>query len=245
MDASVQKPFLITFTASACSGKSYLLSYIRDVAKLPCFVSTTTRPSREGEVQGVDYDFITDEESRAIEARDGFAELVTFRGYRYGVTKEEFRNKLHSGAGVAFLIVEPEGIDHYVKPALEAGANWLKVYIDIEQEVQVERFKKRMEADVLKAIKDMHVADSSSLQGDNSEIVLRVIRNYSNRLISLVGPESKWKDMHVWDMILRGDEHPEENLRKILLRVEAERAASRHAKMKRDSQLTQTRFPNE
>ncbi len=241
MDAPVQKPFLITFTASACSGKSYLLSYIRDVAKLPCFVSTTTRPVREGEVDGVDYHFITDQESRAIEDRNGFAELVTFRGYRYGVTKEEFYNKLHAGAGVAFLIVEPEGIDHYVKPALEAGANWLKIYIDIEQEVQVERFKKRMEADTVKVVGD-------------KDALLKLLRNYMNRFESLIGPESKWKAMHSWDLILRGDATPEENLHKILLHVDAARAryagagcdaAARHMELKRDSQLKQTRFCNE
>lgn len=204
------KPVLITFTSPTCSGKSYLLSYIRDVAKLPCFVSTTTRPMREGEVDGVDYYFISDEESRAIEARDGFAELMTFRGYRYGVSKEEFKKKLDMG--MAFLVVEPEGIEHYAKPALEVGALWIKYFVDVPQEVRIERFKKRMEADVMKAVQKMQLQESSSLGGDYSDTVKSVVRNYLSRFESMLGPETRWKNMHQWDDILDGQADPRVNL---------------------------------
>lgn len=210
MDTPTQKPVLITFTSPTCSGKSYLLSYIRDVAKLPCFVSTTTRPKREGEVDGVDYFYISDEESRAIEARDGFAELMTFRGYRYGVTKEEFKKKLDMG--VAFLIVEPEGIDHYAKPALDVGAAWLKYFVEVEPEIRIERFKQRMEADVIKA----------TLNGPSA--IKATLRNYLSRFESLVGPELKWRDMYTWSRVLRGDVSPEENLKIIMQDVEDLRA---------------------
>jgi len=199
MQPHVTKPVLITFTSPTCSGKSYLLSYIRDVAKLPCFVSTTTRPQRRGEVDGVDYFFITDERSKEIEAADGFAELMTFRGFRYGVTKEEFKKKLDMG--MAFLVVEPEGIHHYAKPALDVGALWIKYFVDVPQEVRIKRFKDRFIKDAIDCVEPISLS--------------KVIDNYLNRFQSMLGPETRWKAMHEWDDILDGELDPEKNLDRI------------------------------
>lgn len=193
------KPVLITFTSPTCSGKSYLLSYIRDIAKLPCFVSTTTRPPRDGEIEGLDYYFISDDKSKQLEANGEFAELAIFRGFRYGVTKSEFTLKLSKGP--AFLIVEPTGIDHYVKPALDMGAKWLKYFIYIKPEVLVERFKKRFQKDVEYALKTQP-----------PEIVLSTVSAYTDRLIHLLGPEASWFESQQWDGILYGHKHPAENL---------------------------------
>ena len=59
-------PTLITLTAPTCSGKSYLLDAL---TKDWCsrIVSTTTRPPRPGECEGIDYHFISEEESRRIQ----------------------------------------------------------------------------------------------------------------------------------------------------------------------------------
>src|SRR5277367_770035 len=201
----MSKPILITFTSPTCSGKSYLLSYIRDTAKRPCFVSTTTRPAREGEIHGRDYYFISEEESKEIEERGEFAELAIFRGARYGVTKMEFKRKLSEGP--AFLIVEPTGIDHYVKPALDMGALWLKYFVYSKPEILVERFKKRFEADVAKALQpdyERHVDERK---------VLNTVKTYTDRLIHLLGPEATWFEAKQWDGILYGDKHPTENLK--------------------------------
>lgn len=176
------------------------MSYIRDEAKLPCLVSTTTRPMRDGEVDGRDYYFISDEESRAIEAADGFAELMTFRGYRYGVTKQEFQKKL--AQGLAFLIVEPKGIEHYVQPALDAGAMWLRFFISVPLELRIERFQKRYFADLENAT--------------SAEQAIVVAKNYFNRSISLMGEENTWQDLVRWDAVLDGRAPPAENLATIL-----------------------------
>jgi len=205
----MSKPVFITFTSPTCSGKSYLLSYIRDVAKLPCFVSTTTRPPREGEVDGVDYFFITDEESRAIEAANGFAELVTFNKYRYGVTKEEFKKKLDMG--VAFLVVEPEGIDHYAAPALEVGALWLRYFIEVPEFIRITRFTDRFVRDVQKC------TDPKAQRA--------VIDNYIGRFYNMITRETKWKDMHSWNRVLSGSDEPSLNLAQIMKDVDAVRSA--------------------
>jgi guanylate kinase len=210
----MHKPILVTFTSPTCSGKSFLLNYIRDEAKLPCLISTTTRPARKGEVHGVDYYFISDEESHAIEEQGGFAELAVFRGYRYGVTKEEFKNKLAIGPA-AFLIVEPTGINHYVKPALDLGAEWLKYFVYVNLDTRMKRFKSRFESDLRRAVEIAKLENDGDREG-----ILNIARTYTDRLIFALGPEKSWLDMHSWTRVLKGDDSPAENLRWILRDIE-------------------------
>lgn len=197
------QPVLVTLTSPSCSGKSYLLNYIREVMPQTCLVSTTTRPPRAGEREGVDYYFISETESRAIEAQDGFAELMTYNGYRYGVTKQEFREKLETG--LAFLIVEPIGIDHYVAPALEVGATHLKVFVDAPEDLRIQRMRERLCAD-LKAAVDKN----------NAELAAECALTHFNRTVSMLTHERMWRSLVEWDLVLDGTEHPAENLAKIL-----------------------------
>lgn len=197
------KPILVTITSPTAAGKSYLYSYIRDVAKLPCLVSTTTRPPRAGEVEGIDYFFITEEESLRLEAEDQFAELALYGGVRYGVTKTEFHSKL--AKGLAFLIVEPSGIDHYAKPATDIGATHYKIFIETPLETRVERFKAR-------TFEDIRVATEA---GDG-ELVDKHVNAYFKRLESMLTYELTWKDMASWSRVIDGRHTTKYNLDLIL-----------------------------
>lgn len=75
-------------------------------------VSVTTRPIRErdGEIDGVDYYFMTQEEFDDLDANDMLAEKTTYYGRSsYGVTKAEIDNKLSKGN--AFIIVDFNGYE--------------------------------------------------------------------------------------------------------------------------------------
>lgn len=207
-----RKPVLVTLTAPTSAGKSHLLNYIRDEAKMPCLVSTTTRAPRAGEREGVDYFFISEERSREIEAADGFAELAEYGGVRYGVTREELQSKLSTG--LTFLIVEPSGIESYVAPALEMGALHLKYFIHTELETRIERFKGRILADIQRDfLKDLTVDATIST-------VSQTVSKHIDRLVSMLTVERSWGEMHSWDRILFGTHDPKENLAIILKDVE-------------------------
>jgi guanylate kinase len=202
-----QKPVLVTLTSPTAAGKSYLFNYIRDVAKMPCLISTTTRAPRAGEKDGVDYYFIDEKTSQQLEANDLFAELAIYRGVRYGVTKEEFHSKLSKG--VAFLIVEPSGIDHYVKPALDAGAIHLKYYIHTDPQIRLERFKQRVAADLRDAI----IADENARRmGKFAGAADKTVASHMDRLVAMLTEELKWGTMYKWDRILFGEKEPAYNL---------------------------------
>lgn len=209
------QPILVTITAPTASGKSYLLNYIRDEAKLPCLVSTTTRKPRQGEKEGVDYYFISEEKSKEIESLDGFAELAVYRGIRYGVTKEEFSSKL--GTGLTFLIVEPSGIDHYVKPALDVGAAHIKYYIHTELQTRIERFKNRIISDMYGELRNHPVSSIASLPLSSAQ---SVINGHVDRLVAMLTEEQHWFTSSRWDRILFGDKSPKENLEIILQDIE-------------------------
>jgi guanylate kinase len=199
----VTSPILVTLTAPTCAGKSYLFNYIRDVAKLPCIISTTTRQKRVGDVEGVDYYFIDDCLSQAIEQAGGFAELAKFNGARYGVTKEEYLSKL--GQGLAFIIVEPTGLEGYVQPAKDIGATVLSYYIHTDPDVRLERFKARTKDEVLAAC--------TTMSGS------RAIDIALNRMQSMLTSEMQWGTAHPWTRILFGDQAPAQNLAIIMIDV--------------------------
>lgn len=66
-------------------------------------VSVTTRPKREGEVDGVDYYFISDEQYNQYMKEDAFYECVDSQyGNRYGTLRSEVDSFLNVGEDVLF-----------------------------------------------------------------------------------------------------------------------------------------------
>lgn len=210
------RPVLVSLTSPTAAGKTHLFNYIRDVAKLPTIVSTTTRQPRAGEVDGVDYHFISTEESLALERDNELAELAVYRGVRYGVTRTELATKL--AGGLAFVILEPTGIDHYVAEALKLGAMHLKYFIYTDPVVRIDRFKKRVNSDV-EALLSADTIDKNKIAG--------TVTSHLDRLVSMLTVETKWGEMQQWDRILFGEHSPEQNMeimmRDIERRLEKER----------------------
>lgn len=71
-------------------------------------VSVTTRNPRRGEVPGVAYDFVTDEEFDSLVESDGLLEWATVHGNRYGTPKAWVESKLAEGGNVV-LEIDPQG----------------------------------------------------------------------------------------------------------------------------------------
>ena len=206
----MEKQVLVTLTAPSCAGKSYLFNYIRDVAKLPCLISTTTRAPRAGEVEGKDYFFISQEESLRLEAEGEFAELAIYNGQRYGVTKQEFHSKLSQG--VAFLIVEPSGIEHYAAPAVEVGAMHFKTFICVDPLIRLQRFKERSTKDMEKVLANhFNEVGYATLKYE----VLKAQSTALSRLEQMLTTEQRWFQMCDWDAVLDGNADPEYNLKAI------------------------------
>ena len=67
-------------------------------------VSATTRPKRPGEIEGIDYHFVTDAQFDAMVEKDDFYEWAHVFGHRYGTPKGYIRKGLKEGRDYLFDI---------------------------------------------------------------------------------------------------------------------------------------------
>lgn len=75
---------MIVLVGESASGKSSIEKELVKTGKLKKIVSYTTRPPRQGEVDGIDYYFISEEEFKKLQSENFFVEVGCYRGWYYG-----------------------------------------------------------------------------------------------------------------------------------------------------------------
>jgi len=126
----------IALVGAAASGKDYLRKRFMNRGFV-YGVSHTTRPPREGEVDGVDYYFVDDYEFTEMIGQDKFAEWQEFNGWKYGLFKPEFER-------CDVMILNAEAVD-LLEP--EYRDRLFVIYIDVEEKVRRERLELRKDKD--------------------------------------------------------------------------------------------------
>ena len=99
-----RKGAMFIIEAPSGTGKSTVIKELlkRD-SNLKFSVSVTTRAKREGEQEGVDYYYITDEQYNDYLAQDAFYEYVDSQyGSRYGTLRSEVDSFINVGQDVIF-----------------------------------------------------------------------------------------------------------------------------------------------
>lgn len=81
---------MIVLVGESASGKSSIERYLVDNYGYKKVVSYTTRPPREGEVDGVDYHFIDNSQFHRLKLQGFFAETATYRDWYYGTAKKDY-----------------------------------------------------------------------------------------------------------------------------------------------------------
>lgn len=190
------RPTLVTITAPTASGKNFLRDRIEADFGWKRIVSTTTRAPRAGEVNGEDYHFISNEESRQLENLGEFAELIEFRGVRYGVTNAEMSRKM-SASVPPMVILEPQGLLVYKKLCVKNGWDIFSIYVSVVESERIRRLNART------------VADLAVIPMGADEVAKRVtsvVQTHTDRLLSITGDERLWSHVNTWDAILPGDD---------------------------------------
>lgn len=103
----LKKPFLCVMSGPSGAGKDSVLHRFNEYHPdyFQKVVSYTTRPMRKGDVNGVDYHFITLEEFKKGIERDEFLEFENVYGDTfYGSKKKDVENALKSGKNVIMVI---------------------------------------------------------------------------------------------------------------------------------------------
>ena len=96
---------LFVVAAPSGAGKTSLVkALLESMPDTAVAVSHTTRPRRAGEVDGVNYHFVSEEVFQALLARDAFVESATVFGNFYGTSKAEVERIVASGRHVILEI---------------------------------------------------------------------------------------------------------------------------------------------
>lgn len=95
---------LFILSGPSGAGKGTICKELLAQTDLELSVSMTTRQPREGEIHGVHYYFVTEEEFVKRISTDGFLEHAEVYGRRYGTPKEPVIDKLKQGIDVILEI---------------------------------------------------------------------------------------------------------------------------------------------
>jgi guanylate kinase len=95
-----RRGILFVVSAPSGAGKTTLVERIRQTSNLFYSVSCTTRASRAGEIEGEDYQFLSDADFRERANKGDFLEHAQVHGDRYGTLREPVVTNLKSGKNV-------------------------------------------------------------------------------------------------------------------------------------------------
>ena len=120
----------------AASGKDYLARRLREHG-LRYQLSVTTRPKREGEVDGEDYLFVNDTVFERFTINNMFWERKEFNGWKYGTLRQEWDCS-------EVFILTPSAI----KSMLPKDRNrCFIIFLDIPENIRKERLNERSDSD--------------------------------------------------------------------------------------------------
>jgi guanylate kinase len=101
----MQNGVVLVLSGPSGAGKSSLINKIsEDIGDYYFSISTTTRPMREGEIDGVHYHFVSEEEFKKDILEDSFLEHAIVHGNYYGTSIKPVKEALLEGKLVLFDI---------------------------------------------------------------------------------------------------------------------------------------------
>ena len=142
------------------SGKTTLQKYICDHTNMTRAISHTTRPMRDGEANGIDYYFVNDDEYIDMLNNNLFCESANYRGWFYGLTKDEIRDNI-------IFVATPSGLRRIKKYINDnkLDINVISIYLKVDK---LSRFIKILQRDGESGLNESYVRITSD-QGMFSE----------------------------------------------------------------------------
>ncbi len=100
---------LVLYSGSSGVGKGTLFKELmKNDESIRLSISNTTRPPRDGEIDGVHYNFVSKEKFEELIKSNGYLEYATYCGNYYGTPKKQVEDMLDEGYNV-FLEIDVQG----------------------------------------------------------------------------------------------------------------------------------------
>ena len=177
---------IIAITGLSGTGKSVIGRKVANILHIPFIITSTTRPIRPGEKDGIDYYFLTDEkyeklsEANKLMLQESFNVAGGFT-WKYGLNKESIEGKQR-----VLMVLSPQG----VRDLKELGYNVLSIYIHVDEDKRINRIGLRNDNQSQEEIKRRSKEDAEKFAThtpdysvDNSDKMKYAINNIIDILI--------------------------------------------------------------
>lgn len=164
---------MIVLIGASASGKTELAKLLCKYYNYQKCITTTTRPIRNNEVDGVDYHFISKEDFLKKNTRNEFIGVTNYNNNFYGIQKKDL---LLNG----ILIVDPSGANYLIDEKVE---NIFIVFIETSEKLRKLRMINR--GDNQEIIEKRLAQDNIIFQSQNIKRIDLLIKNEDDSLDAL------------------------------------------------------------
>lgn len=125
---------MLVILGESGSGKTTLIKGLTgEDSKYKRIVTYTTRPERDGEVNHIDYNFISEQDFHYLDKHNFFAESMNYRGWFYGIAKKDCLEEN------AAAVLTPHGLRTMKKLGISATS----IYLDVDRRTRLINMLKR------------------------------------------------------------------------------------------------------
>lgn len=156
---------MVILVGESASGKSSIEKELKDRYGYKKIVSYTTRDIRKGEIDGVDYHYITEERFDKLDNQGFFAEKTIYNGWHYATAKEDCTDD-------SVIVVNPHGL-RQLKQIKDLHI--ISFYIKVSEHERLIRIAKR--GDNIMEIFRRIISDQGVFQCIDEEVDC-VVENY-------------------------------------------------------------------
>lgn len=168
---------MIVLVGESASGKSSIERYLVDNCGYNKVVSYTTRQPREGEVDGVDYHFITVERFEYLSEQGFFAESAIYNNWHYGIAKEDCTDD-------KVAVLTPHGLRQVSKID---GVNITSFYINVPRRDRLIKILQR--GDDIEESYRRNVSDVGQFDGIEDEVNYVINNNGYSKSVAEMSKE--------------------------------------------------------
>ena len=150
---------MLVILGESGSGKTTLIKALTENgSKYKRVITYTTRPPRDGEIDGIDYHFIAEPQFHKLDEKGFFAESMNYREWFYGISKEDCLED-HAAA-----VLTPHGL----RTMKNLGIPTVSIYLNVDRKTRLIKMLER--GDSIEEAYRRNLTDVGEFDGISDEV---------------------------------------------------------------------------